>query len=160
MERRRSTSNSRVHPKEHHPLYVRRHRKLGGNHIRALLLEKWKEDLKLEPGQLTGFMRHNLWPLGTINLPFTLTSHENANRKTALIDFVIIRNSSEHNVMLGGTNLLMFVAISSTIHEILKFSTSQGPGMVLDTSPQVLKCYVIMQPKEIFVESKRPRSEL
>lgn len=52
-----------------------------------------------------------MWPLGTIHLPFTLTSYGKTKRKTTLIDFVVIKNLAEHNIILGGMNLLKFGVI-------------------------------------------------
>ena len=75
------------------------------------------------------------------------------------MDFVVIRHPSEHNVILGRTALLKFLAISSMIQGIVKFNTSQGPSTILATPPRELKCYEIMQPKDISTEVKRPKSD-
>lgn len=109
-----------------------------------MLPDKWKGGLKPVPGQLTGFMGHSIWPLGMIHLPFTLTNHEKNRRNTALIDFVVVRHSSKHNVILGRKTLLRFRGMSFNIHGVLKFGSSQGSGIVLATPPQVLKRYEIM----------------
>lgn len=77
-------------------------------HCFRLLPDAWKEELILTAGQLTGFTGHSLWPLGTIHLLFTLTSQEKTRRQTTLVDFVVIRHPSEHNVILGRTALLKF----------------------------------------------------
>lgn len=61
--------------------------------------------------------------------------------------------------ILGRTTLLKFGATSSTIHGIVKFSTSQCPGTILATPPRELKCYKIMQLKDISMEVKRPKSD-
>lgn len=61
-------------------------------HCFRLLPDRWKESLKPATGRLTGFTGNNLWPLGTIHMPFMLTNHAKAKKKTTLIDFVVIRH--------------------------------------------------------------------
>ena len=72
---------------------------------------------------------------------------------------MVVRHPSEHNVILGLTNLLKFGAVSSKIHGIVKFNTSHGPGTILATPPRELKCYEIMQPRDISAGAKRPRPD-
>lgn len=93
-------------------------------HCFFLLPDRWKENLKPTTGRLIGFTGHNLWTLGTIHLPFTLTSHEKRRKKIALIDFVVLRHPTEHNIILGRTTLLKFRAVPSIMHGIVKFSTT------------------------------------
>lgn len=118
-------------------------------HCFRLLPNTWKEGLRLATSQLTGFTRNSLWPLGTIHLPFMIVSQDKARQRTTLIYFVVIRHPSEHNIILGRTTLFRFGAVPSTIHGIVKFSTSQGPGTNLATPPMELRCYEVMQPKDI-----------
>ena len=110
-------------------------------HCFRLLPNTWKERLRPTTGQLTGSTRHSLWPLVTIHLPFTLVSQDKTRRRTALIDFVVIRHPSEHNIILSRTALLRFGVVLSTIHRIIKFSTSHVPGTILATPLRELKCY-------------------
>lgn len=52
-------------------------------HCFQQLLISWKESLThptIDP--LTGFTGHRLWPLGTIHLPLTITSHDRRDRIT------------------------------------------------------------------------------
>lgn len=71
-----------------------------------------------------------------------------------MIDFVVIRQSAEHNIILGMTDLLKLGAIPSTMHGIVKFSTT-----VLAMPPKELQCFEVMQPAEIVQETKKPRVE-
>lgn len=98
--------------------------------------------------------------LGTIHLPFTLTSHGKTRWKLAVIHFVIIRHPVEHNIILGRTNLFMLRAIPSTIHGIVKFNTMEGSRTILAIPPRELWCYKIIQTKEIMKEDKKPWLEL
>lgn len=124
-------------------------------HCFHLLPNGWKASLKPETGRLTGFTRHNLCPLGTIHLHFTLISHEKVKKKTTLIDFVVIRHLVEHNIILGRTILLKSRAVPSTMHIIVKFRTTEGSGTVLAMSPRELECYDIMLLNELVLESKK-----
>lgn len=69
-----------------------------------------------------------------------LTSHHKARRKTTLIDFVMIRHPVEHNIILGKEALLKFGVVLSTMHGIIKFSTTEEPGIVLATLPKEHQC--------------------
>ena len=128
-------------------------------HCFCLLSDRWKESLKPTKSQLTGFTGDILQPLITIHFPFTLTSHDRVKKNTTLIYFVMIRHRTEHNIILGRTTLLIFKVVPSTMHGIIKFSTTQGSGTVLATPPRELRCYEIMQPKEIIQEKKKSRVE-
>ena len=105
-------------------------------HCFCLLPDRWKEGLKPTTGQLIGFTGHSLWPLDTIYLPFTLTSHDKTRRKTTIIDFVVIRRPIEHNIILGRATLFRFRAIPSAIHILVKFDTTKGSGTILATPPK------------------------
>lgn len=128
-------------------------------HCFRLLHDKWKENLRPTTRRLVGFIGHSIWPLGRIHLPLTLTSHDKQRRKTTLIGFVVIRHSAEHNIILGRTALLKLGAIPSTMHGIIKFSTTEGLATVLATPPKELQCFEVMQPAEIAQETKRARVE-
>lgn len=67
----------------------------------------------------------------------------------------MIRHPVEHYIIVGRTTLLKFGAVSSTMHGIIKFRTTEGPGTVLATPPRELQCYEIMQLEEIMQESKK-----
>lgn len=124
-----------------------------------LLPDRWKDNLKPTAGRLIGFTGHNLWPLGTIHLPLTLTSHEKQRKKTVLIDFMVIRHSVDHNIILGRTALLKLGAFPSTMHGVVKFSTADDSAMILATLPKELQYFTVMQPAEIARETKKVRAE-
>lgn len=106
------------------------------DHCFYLLLDRWKEGLKPATGQLTGFKEHNVWPLGTIHLPFTLFRHDKSISKMAVIDFVVIWHPAEHNTVFGRTARFKCEAIPSTIHRVLNFSTTNSIGTIIATSPK------------------------
>nr|KAJ0218881.1 hypothetical protein LSAT_V11C300127070 [Lactuca sativa] len=53
-------------------------------HCFRFLLDHWKDNLRTTIGRLVGFTGHSLWPLSTIHLPLTITSHDKQRKKTAL----------------------------------------------------------------------------
>nr|KAJ0214035.1 hypothetical protein LSAT_V11C400197270 [Lactuca sativa] len=126
-------------------------------HCFRLLPDRWKDNLRPTTGRLVGFTGNSLWPLGMIHLPLTITSHDKQRKKTALIDFVVIRHSAEHNIILGRTSLLKLGAVPSTMHGIMKFDTPKGEATILATPPRELWCYMVMKPAEITKGPKRPR---
>ncbi|KAL7583074.1 uncharacterized protein LOC111911354 [Lactuca sativa] len=126
-------------------------------HCFRFLPDRWKDNLRPTTGRLVGFTGHSLWPLGIIHLPLTITSHDKQRKKTALIDFVVIRHSAEHNIILGRTTLLKLGVVPSTMHGIMKFDTPKGEATILATPPKELQCYTVMKPAEITKGSKRPR---
>ncbi|KAI3739892.1 hypothetical protein L2E82_30304 [Cichorium intybus] len=128
-------------------------------HCFNLLPQVIKEELKPARGRLVGFTGHSIWPIGTISLPFTLKSFDGKLHKTSLIDFVVVRAPSEHNMILGRPGLLKFGAVPSTVHGLLKFRTPNGVACVLATSPQTLSCCQVMQPKDIIRPAKKARTE-
>ena len=79
----------------------------------------------------------------------TLNIHDKQRSKTVLVDFVVILHSAEHNIILGRPALLKLGAISSTMHGIVKFNTSEGLATILATPPRQLQCFAIMQPAEM-----------
>nr|KAJ0216025.1 hypothetical protein LSAT_V11C300153800 [Lactuca sativa] len=123
------------------------------------LTRQWKDNLKPTTGRLVGFTGHNLWPLGTIHLPLTLTSHDKQRKKTAVVDFVVIWHSTKHNIILRRTTLLKLGAVLSTMHIIVKFSTTKGPTTILATPPRELQYFTVMQPTKITRETKKARAE-
>lgn len=54
----------------------------------CLLPDRWKESLKPTTRWPTGFIGHDLWPLSTIRLWFTMTIYDKEKNKRTLIDFL------------------------------------------------------------------------
>ncbi|KAI3493481.1 hypothetical protein L1887_41873 [Cichorium endivia] len=128
-------------------------------HCFNLLPQVIKDTLQPATRRLVGFTGHSIWPVGTIYLAFTLRSCEGRLYKTVLLEFVVVRAPSEHNMILGRPGLLKFGAIPSTVHGTLKFKTFGGTACVLATNPQQLRCYQVMQPTDIVRPTKKVRSE-
>lgn len=100
-----------------------------------------KEGLKpstMDP--LVGITRHQLWPLGTINLPLTLINHEGKETTTKVIEFLVIRRPADDGMLLSRTALFQLLAIPSTIHKKGKFSTSIVSSIIFAFNP-CTKCH-------------------
>lgn len=46
------------------------------------------------------FTGHQLWPVGTINLPLTLVSHDRKERITRVIEFLVVNHPSDTYMLL------------------------------------------------------------
>lgn len=107
-------------------------------HCFQQLPTSWKEGLAPPTvGLLVGFTGHNLWPLGTIHIPLTITSHDGRDRITHTIHFPVVRFSSGNDVLLGRPTLFQLQAIPSTIHDTMKFSASSGLETIVGTSSRI-----------------------
>ncbi|XP_023760336.1 uncharacterized protein LOC111908758 [Lactuca sativa] len=129
-------------------------------HCFRFLPDRWKDNLRPTAWRLVGFTCHSLWPLGTIHLPLTITIHDKQRKKIVLIDFVVIRHPTKHNIILGRMALLKLGAVPSTMHGILKFDTSAGLATVIATLTRDLQCFTVMKPAEMTKETKKPRQDL
>nr|KAJ0209555.1 hypothetical protein LSAT_V11C400157750 [Lactuca sativa] len=99
---------------------------------------KWKEYLQPpSQGPLVGFTSHHIWPTGTVRLPFTLTSHDEAKEITRALEFSVVDRPTEHNILLARPALFQLQAIPSTLHGVLKFNTSDGSATVVVTKPKI-----------------------
>lgn len=104
---------------------------------------------------LVDFTRHSLWPLGTINLPLTLVSHDGRKRITRAIKFSVIRYPIKQNILLGLPTLFKLKAIPSTIHGTVKFSIHTGSTTIIANTPCQQVCHqFIATPKLVRVPKK------
>lgn len=52
-----------------------------------------------------------------------------------MLYFLVVNCSIEHNILLGRPALFPLQAIPSTIHDVVKFSTSDGSATIISTKP-------------------------
>ncbi|KAI3708073.1 hypothetical protein L2E82_37107 [Cichorium intybus] len=129
------------------------------NGMKKNLPQVIRDGLRPAKGRLVGFTGHSIWPLGTLPIPFTLRSFDNKVKKTVLIEFVVVRTSSEHNILLGRPGLLKFGAVASKVHDTLKFQTLEGPATVIASVSKPLEYCQVLQPSELTRDPKRQRLE-
>lgn len=68
-------------------------------------------------------------------IPFTLLNHDGTKQVTMVLEFWVLGCHAQHNILLTQPTLLQLQAISSTLHRILKFNTSDGSATVVATMP-------------------------
>ncbi|GKA51421.1 hypothetical protein Tco_0744617 [Tanacetum coccineum] len=91
-------------------------------------LQSLKVDLRVP---LVGFSREHSWPLGEV--PLEVTIGDGSLTRTKVLNFIIIRSNSLHNLLLGRTTMQRMGIVVSTIHRVIKFHTPKGIGTVLST---------------------------
>ncbi|XP_071718335.1 uncharacterized protein [Rutidosis leptorrhynchoides] len=73
---------------------------------------------------LVGFSGERCWPIGEIDLDLTIG--ELPMTRTEILDFVVVRENSQHNILLGRMAMMKMGIVVSTVHQLVKFHTSQG----------------------------------
>ncbi|GJW07953.1 reverse transcriptase domain-containing protein [Tanacetum coccineum] len=80
---------------------------------------------------LVGFSGEHSWPLGEV--PLEVTIGDSSLTRMEVLNFVIIRSNSPHNLLLGRTAMQRMGIVVSIIYEAIKFHTPKGIGTVLST---------------------------
>ncbi|XP_071727499.1 uncharacterized protein [Rutidosis leptorrhynchoides] len=75
---------------------------------------------------LVGFSGERCWPIGEIDLDFTI--REPPLPRTETLDFVVVQSTSQHNILLGRVAMMKMGIIVSTLHQLVKFYTPEGIG--------------------------------
>ncbi|XP_020266231.1 uncharacterized protein LOC109841696 [Asparagus officinalis] len=90
---------------------------------------------------LISFTGHSLLPEGVITLPMTLGAPP--KQVTTQIQFLMMDMKSAHNVISGQTALHSLRAIASTYHQVLKFPTPNGVGVVQSSQKEARSYYLL-----------------
>ncbi|XP_071741440.1 uncharacterized protein [Rutidosis leptorrhynchoides] len=80
---------------------------------------------------LVGFSGERCWPIGEIDLDFTIG--EPPLTRTETIDFVVVRANFPHNILLGRVAMKKIGIIVLTVHQMVKFHTHEGIGTLTST---------------------------
>ncbi|GKB59949.1 hypothetical protein Tco_0916135 [Tanacetum coccineum] len=80
---------------------------------------------------LVGFSGEHSWPLEEV--PLEVTIGDSSLTRMEVLNFVIIRSNSPHNLLLERTAMHRMGIVVSTIYEAIKFHTPKGIGTVLST---------------------------
>ncbi|MCQ7416408.1 retropepsin-like domain-containing protein, partial [Salmonella enterica] len=117
----------------------------GGSSADVLSLTAFKamrlgrELLKPSLTPLVGFGGERVTPEGSIELPVTFGDGQNA--VTKMINFLVVDCMSAYNPILGRPTLHEMKAIASTYHQLLKFPTPNGVGVVKGEQKESRECY-------------------
>ncbi|XP_071699358.1 uncharacterized protein [Rutidosis leptorrhynchoides] len=80
---------------------------------------------------LIGFSGERCWPIGEVDVDFTIG--EPPLTKTEMLDFVVVRAVSQYNILQGRVAMMKMGIIASTVHQLVKFYTSEGIGTLAST---------------------------
>ncbi|GJW05354.1 hypothetical protein Tco_1564210 [Tanacetum coccineum] len=80
---------------------------------------------------LVGFSVEHSWPPGEVPLEITISGSPYA--RTEILNFVIVRSISPHNLLHRRTAMQRMSIVVSTIHGAIKFHTPRGIGTVFST---------------------------
>ncbi|GKC41415.1 hypothetical protein Tco_1059137 [Tanacetum coccineum] len=79
---------------------------------------------------LVGFARQVSWPLGLVTLLITLYDYRGLISKTIMVDFMIVREPSPYNIILGRPGLMKLDAVAFTLHALMKFQTQAAIAII------------------------------
>ncbi|XP_071714431.1 uncharacterized protein [Rutidosis leptorrhynchoides] len=73
---------------------------------------------------LMGFSDKRCWPIGEIDLDFTIGTP--SMTRTGTLDFIVVRSTSQHNILPGRFAMMKMGIIVSRVHQLFKFHTVTG----------------------------------
>lgn len=117
----------------------------GGSFVDVLSLHVFnamklgRDRLKCRPTPLVGFGGQVVSPEGSIELPITLG--EGRNYTTMMVEFLVVNDGSTYNSILGRPTIHQLKAVPSTYHQVMKFPTSSGVGIVGGEQLVSRECY-------------------
>nr|GEW32955.1 reverse transcriptase domain-containing protein [Tanacetum cinerariifolium] len=88
------------------------------------LRPKIKSQMVPATTSLTGFSGETIWPLGQLRLLVIIGDDNHSTR--AWMNFMIVRSLSPYNGIIGRPGIRTIQAVSSTVHEMLKFPIEGG----------------------------------
>nr|GEU91525.1 reverse transcriptase domain-containing protein [Tanacetum cinerariifolium] len=87
---------------------------------------------------LVGFAEGVVKPLGKIELEVVFGN--GGLFRTVMINFTVVRAPSPYNIIFGRTCLRSLLAVSSTIHSMVKFPTPRGVATLVTRSAIISEC--------------------
>lgn len=101
--------------------------------VKAMHLDETK--IRRKSVSLIGFSGESKSTLGEIDLMVY------AGGKNLCTTFMIINSCSAYNAILGRPWLHYMKAVPSTYHQVVKFPTENGMGMIMEEQKQSRECY-------------------
>ncbi|XP_071733147.1 uncharacterized protein [Rutidosis leptorrhynchoides] len=105
------------------------------------LPERVKEKLKDTFVLLASFANHPSWSEGSIVLEVVLG--KTPFKRTANIEFLVVKANSRYNVILSRSAMMIFGAITSTVHGMMKFSTPADIATLYAERRRPIECVQI-----------------
>ncbi|XP_071689641.1 uncharacterized protein [Rutidosis leptorrhynchoides] len=142
------TINGRIYERDVHRVYLN-----GGStcdimyeHCFNQLSPTIKACLSLPRVPLVGFSGERCWPIREIDLDLTMGEPPLSRTKT--LDFVVVRSTSQHNILLGRVAMMKMGIIASIIHQLVKCYTPEGIGTLASTYDREKVIMAIMETEE------------
>ncbi|XP_071686967.1 uncharacterized protein [Rutidosis leptorrhynchoides] len=110
-------------------------------HCFVQLPEKVKERLKDTFVPLASFSNDPSWSEGSIVLEVVLG--KTTFKRTAHIEFLVVKANSQCNVILGRSAMMTFEAVTSTVHGMMKFPTPAGITTLYAERRRTIECVQI-----------------
>ncbi|XP_071718697.1 uncharacterized protein [Rutidosis leptorrhynchoides] len=109
-------------------------------HCFVQLPERVKEKLKDTFIPLASFANDPSWLEGRV---LEVVLGKTPYKRTAHIDFLVVKANSQYNVILGRSAMMTFGAVTSTVHGIMKFPTPAGIGTLYAKRKRTIECVQI-----------------
>ncbi|XP_071688048.1 uncharacterized protein [Rutidosis leptorrhynchoides] len=110
-------------------------------HCFVQLPKRVKEKLKDTFVPLESFANDPSWSEGSIVLEVVLG--KTPFKRTAHIEFLVIKENSQYNVILGQPAMMTFGAVTSTVHEMMKFLIPAGIATLYAERRRKIECVQI-----------------
>ncbi|XP_071738403.1 uncharacterized protein [Rutidosis leptorrhynchoides] len=102
---------------------------------------------KLRPTamSLSGFSGESAWPIGQLELEIEVVDEQNAQlSRKAQLSLYVMNTVSRYNILLGRTAVCRLGIVSSLIHGMVKFATTNGIATVTSADQQSLCASVML----------------
>ncbi|XP_071703959.1 uncharacterized protein [Rutidosis leptorrhynchoides] len=124
----------------------------AGQRRKAETLEDWKQGMIAFPSivkeklkdtfvPLANFANDPSWSEGNIVLEVVLGKPP--FKRTAHIEFVVVKANSQYNAILGRSAMMKFGAVTSTVHRMMKFPTPAGIAKLYVERRRPIECVQI-----------------
>jgi hypothetical protein len=98
------------------------------DHYFQQVVEEVQAKLVPASGPLVGFAGESVYQKGQITLSVTLGT--TPQQRMVEMNFLVVKASSLHNIIIGRPGMWALGGVVSTIHATMKFPTPKGVGMV------------------------------
>ena len=97
------------------------------------------QSLRAGASLLHGFTGDSIFPEGSIKL--ALSIGEEPRRSTAMLNFMVVKDRSSYNTIIGRPTLVALKTVTSIYHQCLKFPTPRGDRVIRGNQYKAQMCY-------------------
>ncbi|XP_071695117.1 uncharacterized protein [Rutidosis leptorrhynchoides] len=110
-------------------------------HCFVQLPERVKEKMKDTLVPLASFANDTSWSEESILLEVVLG--KSPFKRTTHIEFLVVKANSQYNIILVRSAMMTFGAVTSTVHEMIKFPTPSGIATLYAEQKRTIECVQI-----------------